>query len=144
MVEPPLFIRLCQSFVDNLGIILKTAFVFGCIFLVQDLLTGLAETRQAPPRSTQILEPDRLPDPVIDEEPAEEELPKESFLSDGVQHALNCTFTDYRNAHYDECVDEPSDVYRLPPADPNDRGYLERNAAILFASAVIAEQPRDL
>lgn len=146
-VEPPLFVRLCQSFVDNLGVILKTAFVFGAIVLVQDLLTGLEETRDAPPRSTQILEPDRLapeePGSVTDAA-TRDDAPVETFMSDGVRHALNCTYTDYRNEHFDECVGDDSDVYRHPPADPDDRGFLGRDEEILLAHSRLRVEPRDL
>ena len=148
LIEPPLFVRLCQAFVDNLGIILKTGLVVGSILLLQDLLTGLEETRDTAPRSTRILEADRVDVPpratTPAHEPGDEEPVAETFLSDGVQQALNCTYTEYRNAHYDECVGEPSDVYRHPPADPDDRGHLEHEAEILFADAATDKASRDL
>lgn len=148
LAEPPLFVRLCQTFVDSLRVILKTGFVFGAIFLVQDLLTGLEETLQAPLRSTQVLEADRLaPARSIArsiEGPASEDPPVKKVMSEDVRLALNCTFTEYRNAHYERCVDEPSDVYRHPPANPDDRGYLEHAATILLAGTEVVQEPRDL
>ena len=44
-IESPLFVRLCQSFVDNPGAILKTGFVSRVAILVQDLLAGFDDTR---------------------------------------------------------------------------------------------------
>lgn len=146
LVEPPLFIRLCQSFVDHLGVILKTAFVFGAIVLVEDLLTGLEETREAPPRSVQILEPDQLAPAVPGPggSGAADDVATETFMSDGVRHALNCTYTEYRNEHYDECVDDDSEVYRHPPADSDDRGFVARDALILLADTKVFSEPREL
>ena len=39
LVREPLFIRLCTAFVDNLGLILRTALVIGALMLVQEFRT---------------------------------------------------------------------------------------------------------
>lgn len=124
----PLFVRLCTGFVDNLAMLLRTAFILGAFFLAQDLRT-LYEKAAEPvaeldPAPTLAATPGAI-DVVEDPEPV---------LSEGVIHALNCTFQDYRNAHYDECVKEPSSVYPRPGADPDDTGLVFYEAPILYAS----------
>ena len=57
----------------------------------------------------------------------------EPVLSDGVMHALNCTYQDYRDAHYDECVKDPSRIYPRPQADPDDTGHVFYDTPVLFA-----------
>lgn len=124
----PLFIRLCEAFVENLGRILKVGLVVGGIVLVRDLDVLLESVRTA--------ETDA---PVAEiasgteAAPVEETKDEESALTPGVQHALNCTYTEYRNEHYDECVDEPSDIYKRPEAGPNDIGFVDYDDVILYA-----------
>jgi len=50
-----------------------------------------------------------------------------------VQHALNCTYTDYRNQHFEDCVRDPSEVYRRPGANPDDTGFVDYDRLVLFA-----------
>ena len=81
---------------------------------------------------------------VVETEPAlnvpdEEELivPPEapaSVLTEGVMHALNCTYKDYRDTHFDECTEGPSDIYQRPDADPDNTGYINAHAPELYAS----------
>jgi hypothetical protein len=61
-------------------------------------------------------------------------------LSDRVLHYLNCTYEDYRAAHYDECVEGPSDIYRKTDADPDDIGMVNRDALILLAQLEDTEE----
>ncbi|NOR37757.1 MAG: hypothetical protein GQ577_13510 [Woeseiaceae bacterium] len=125
----PLFIRLCSVFVDNLALILRTALVTGALFLVQDLSDFY----------------DRVADDSVEAEtaqiaienepvPAEDIAVIEPVINDRILHAKNCTIAEYREAHYDNCVDEPSSVYPRPEADPDDIGYLADDSPVMFAS----------
>jgi len=125
----PLFIRLCSAFVDNLTLILRTALVTGALFLVQDLSDFY----------------DRVADDAVEAEtaqtevetkpvPAEDIVVEEPVINDRILHARNCTITEYREAHYDDCVDEPSSVYPRPEADPDDVGFLTDDSPVMFAS----------
>jgi hypothetical protein len=58
----------------------------------------------------------------------------EPVINDRILHAKNCTIAEYREAHYDDCVDEPSSVYPRPEADPDDIGYLADDSPVMFAS----------
>ena len=130
MRDAPLFIRLCAGFVDNLGLILRVALVCGAVVFVQEL--GEIRERFAP------AEDDTAPAQSAAEEPAEPPAPAanddEPWLSDGVRHALNCTHAEYRNRHYEACVQEPSDVYRRPAAETDDDiGFIPYGDAVLYA-----------
>jgi hypothetical protein len=130
MQHRPLFVRLCEGFVDNLALILRVALVCGAIVFVQQLgdvreRFAAREHDTAPPQAT-AEEPPVQPDPAAQDD--------EPWLSDGVRHALNCTHTEYRNRHYDECVQEPSDVYRRPAGETEDDiGFIARDDAALYA-----------
>lgn len=125
LVREPLIVRLSTALVDNLTLILRTAFVIASLFLVQELQPRF---EQSDPAMT-AAEPDERPPetPVADPEP------RESFLSEGVQHAFNCTFEKYRNAHYDECVNGKSRIYRKPTADEDDAGHIVYAKPVMFA-----------
>lgn len=130
IVEPvsspePLLVRLCSAFVDNLTLILRTAFVVGSLFLVQDLGLRFEDLTRADSQAVQApVETVRVTKPSEHDEPV---------LTEGVKHALKCTYTHFRNAHYDECVKEPSAIYSNPDAGPDDAGYLQGDAEILYA-----------
>jgi hypothetical protein len=112
LVREPLLLRLCTGFVNNLTLILRTAFIIGAIFLAQDFRNFTEDL----PQSAAGIEP--APAVLeIETEPAPEAGPQEPVLSDRVQHFLNCTFEDYRTTHYDECVEAPSNIYQRPQAD---------------------------
>ncbi|MGB5489604.1 MAG: hypothetical protein WBM76_02130 [Woeseiaceae bacterium] len=121
----PLLLRLCNGFVNNLELILKTALVIGSIVLVQDLRT-LFDDFDAP---------DTVPVQAAPAElaPVNGDVIEEPVLTEGVKQALNCTYQDYRNAHYDECVDEPSEFYNSPHADPDDAGHVSYDSPVLYA-----------
>jgi len=125
----PLFIRLCSAFVDNLTLILRTALVTGALFLVQDLgdLYDRVTDRAVEDGTAQIeLEKETLP--------AEDSAVEEPVINDRILHARNCTIAEYREEHYNECVDEPSSVYPRPEGDPDDIGFLASESSVLFAS----------
>ena len=126
----PLFIRLCEAFVDNLSLILKIALIIGTISFV-DRLEYKGETSP---------DDEVLPEQVVAEspEPRESENEKEHWFSDGVEHALKCTHTEYRNEHFDECVQEPSEIYTRPGADPDDTSFIPDDAPVLYASLIRA------
>ncbi len=121
--ERPLFIRFCEAFVDNLGLILRVALVVGAITFVNQLPDTSA------PESSDVV--------AIEQDSNEElEVPieDETWKSPGVLHALNCTYTDYREQHYDECVEDSSEVYKRPGADPDDTSFVPRDDLVLYAS----------
>lgn len=123
LVREPLLIRLCTAFVDNLTLLLKTAFVFGAVLLIQDLRTLLEDVSQ----------PEPAPVGVVKTQEIDDSEPRGSMLTDSVKSALNCTYEDYRNAHYDECVKEPSQIYVRPQADPDDTGLVIRELPVMYA-----------
>ena len=125
----PLFVRFCEAFVDNLALILKVALVAGALVFVQELhilrelFVPMAEDAE-PAQSA--FQPQQTP--------PETKATEKPWLTEGVRHALNCTHTDYRNAHYDECVKEPSKVYSRPEAGPDDIGFVVHEDLVLYAS----------
>ena len=124
-VREPLFIRLCAAFVDNLTLILRTALIVGALVLVHDLRTLLDEPAQS------VAESAPAPPPVPYDSAAAK--PQDPVLSDRVLHALNCTYEDYRNAHFDECVKDRSRIYLRPHADPDDTGHVIYDTPVLYA-----------
>lgn len=128
LVREPLLLRLCSGFVNNLTLILRTAFIIGAILLAQDFRDFTEEL----PQSAAEIEP--APAVLdIETEPTPEAEPQEPVLSDRVQHFLNCTYEDYRTTHYDECVEAPSNIYQRPQADPDDIGYIPHDEPIMLA-----------
>ena len=127
LTREPLFIRFCSAFVDNLAMLLRVALVVGGIFLVQELPVLL----QVPPEAADSAESAVANKPAAQPEPAK---PDAAIVSEGVQHALYCTFEDYRNEHFDACVEEDSQVYKRPQADPDDTGFIFYNVDTLYAS----------
>lgn len=128
-MRQPLFIRFCAAFVDNLAMILRVGLVVGGIFLVREL----QEFNDKPGA------PSHQPEPVIAEStptPVEPIEAEESLLTPGVLHALKCTHKEYRDKHFDECVDDESQVYQRPGADPDDTGYVIADVDALYASAL--------
>jgi len=127
LVREPLFVRLCASFVDNLTLILRAGLVMGAVLLVHDLRILLDEVTQPVAEFVPALAV-----PVEIEAIGTTEA-QEPVLSKGVMHALNCTYEDYRNAHYDECVEDPSNIYLSPHVDPDDTGLVIYDAPIQYA-----------
>ena len=125
LVREPLIVRLCTALVDNLTLILRTAFVIASLFLVQELQPRF-ESADEPVAETQ-------PETDAPEMPRSDPEPQESFLTDGVQHAFNCTFEKYRNAHYDECVNGESRIYQEPAASEDDSGHVYYASPEMFA-----------
>lgn len=126
LVREPLLVRVCSAFVDNLTLLLRTAFILGALFLVQDLEV-MFENRNQPVAGIQ---PEQAaPAPLV----TSQDETDEPALSDGVRHALNCTFTDYRNENFDACVNEPSHVYKRPGAEEDDTGQVYHATPVLVA-----------
>ena len=138
LTEEPLFVRLCTAFVDNLGLILKTAMLLAAAVFVQELQSTFGGAEQA----------DQLePAPAIvttnPVAPSVEDEVSEPVLSEGVMQALNCTFAEYRNTHYDECVSEPSQVYPKPIGeDPGGAWFHDPAPSVLLARLDEAPSPR--
>ena len=127
LVREPLFVRFCTAFVDNLTLMLRTGLILGAVVLVHDLRLLLDDANEPMAES--------VPAEVA---PAESEAidvteTLEPVLSDGVMHALNCTYQDYRDTHYDECIEDPSQIYPRPQADPDDTGLVIYDTPVLFA-----------
>jgi hypothetical protein len=127
LIREPLFVRLCASFVDNLTLILRAGLVMGAVLLVHDLRILLEEVSQP------LAESAPAPAVRVDSEAIDTTEAQEPVLSEGVMHALNCTYKDYRNAHYDECVEDPSNIYLSPHSDPDDTGLVIYDAPIQYA-----------
>ena len=125
--QEPLLIRFCRGLVDNLTTILRTALVFGAVVLLQDLRDFVAET--APPVA------DVTPVLVAPVE-VEAPVPPSPVMTESVEMALKCTYTEFRNDHYDECVKDDSRVYKRPGADPDDTGQVFEPPEVLFAGVL--------
>lgn len=123
----PLLIRFCRGLVDNLTTILRTGLVIGAVVLLQDLRDFMAEN--APPVAD--VSPERAA--PVEVEVAAPRLP---VITESVEMALNCTYTEFRNEHYDECVQDGSRVYKRPGADPDDTSQLFEPPEVLFAGAL--------
>jgi len=126
LVREPLFIRLCTAFVDNLGLILRTALVIGALMLVQEFRTLTSIGERAVADADQ-------PAPAGDMPARPPQAPAEPVITDRVRHYLNCTYETYRADHYAECVEEPSRVYTSPQPGPDDLGHFHEPAPVLLA-----------
>lgn len=124
----PLFIRLCEAFVDNLAMILRGALVAGALVLVQQF--GSLTENLSP--AVVELEP-LVEEPVIIATPLPPADSPGPVVSDRARHYLNCTYEAYRRENYADCVDEPSRIYRPPEADPDDTGGLFQPPPLRFA-----------
>lgn len=120
--------RLCSAFVDNLTLILRTAFVVGALFLVQDL-DKLFEKLNTPEVDNRTA-PTTVEVEIAPNDATDVEAP---ILTEGVKRAFNCTYTAYRNAHYDECVKEPSGIYLKPHAGPDDASHVMDEEHAMYA-----------
>lgn len=129
----PLVIQLSKVFVANLRLILNVAMVFGAVFLAQELRES-SDDVPAYVEHQQVVQ-EQSPD---DSAFADED--EEPVLSEGVMHALNCTYEDYLKEHYAECVEDGSEIYRPIEADPDDAGYLFDETPILFAMESVSQQ----
>lgn len=126
--DKPLFIRLCEAFVENLAMILRSALIVGALALAHQFAT-LTEGL-----SPSIAEIDSVPIPAdVTAEPIVPPEPAQPVVTDRVRHYLNCTYQEYRRENYAECIDEPSGIYRPPEADPDDTGSLFRQSPLRFA-----------
>ncbi len=127
LIREPLLVRLCATFVENLTTILRVGLVMGAVLLVHDLRILLEEVSQP------VAESVPAPAILVESEAISTTEAQDPVLSEGVMHALNCTYEDYRNTHYDECVKDPSHIYLRPHADPDDTGYVIYDAPVLYA-----------
>lgn len=125
----PLLIRACNAFVDNLTTMMRLALVIGAVFLVRDLHNAgdiaASATRAEPPvvQRNDDVEAETENDPTV-----------APVLTDAVQQALNCTFKAYRDAHYKDCVDEPSAVYAPPERAGDDTSHRIEASPLRLAS----------
>ena len=124
----PLFIRLCEVFVDNLATILRGALVAGALVLAQQFGSLTEHFSPAVAEVEPLVE-----EPVIVAMPLPPAEPPAPVISDRARHYLNCTYEAYRREHYAECVDEPSRIYRPPEADADDTGSLFHPSPLRFA-----------
>ena len=108
--------------------ILRVGLVFGAVFFVQELGEFVADnsvpTAELLPEETNRSEPNSASKPNGDDE----------WLTDGVKLALRCTYEEYRDAHYEECVDEPSLVYEQPNSEADDTTLVFGETRALLAS----------
>ncbi len=110
----PLFVRLCEAFVDNLSMILRGLFLLGAMALVQDLrLFSDDIAKPAEDSSSAVVAVKEQGGDASAETPNEEPV-----VTDRVKDALACTYKAYRDSHYDECVDDGGSlVYERPVPD---------------------------
>jgi hypothetical protein len=130
-VREPLPVRLCVGLVENLTLILRTALVLGAVALVHDLRILFDDMSQ--PVAETAAEIDAAPTVIDENEGMGAPEAQEPVLSEGVLHALNCTYKVYRDTHYDECTEDSSDIYQRPDADPDNTGYINSYAPELYA-----------
>ena len=126
LVREPLLVRSCSAFVNNLPLILKTAFIVATIGLVHEIRDEF-EARNDIRAGIELAPAPRL----IESEPSVE--PYESVVTDRVLHFLNCTYEDYRTTHYEECTEAPSRIYQRPQARPDDMGNLPYDMPVRLA-----------
>ena len=138
LVREPLFVRLCAALVDHLGLILKTAMLLAAAVFVQELQSSFSGKEQAGrPEPAPAIVTTHPVAPKVEDEAAE------PVLSEGVMQALNCTYTEYRNMHYDECVNEPSQVYPKPIGeDPGGAWFHDPAPSVLLARLDETQPPR--
>ena len=123
----PMFVRLCETFVDNLSQFLRVALVAGGIYLVQSLL-DLREAMgpAAEPPEQHIAEGPSEKAVVVDEVKLDSEV---------IRLAEDCTRTEYWKQHYDKCFPGGSTIYPRPdPEELDDTGLLIDEPVVLFAS----------
>ena len=123
----PLFVRLCEGFVDNLSQILRVALVAGGIYLVQSLVDLRDAMEPAEERAEQ----------HIAEGPTEKPVVVDEVLLDSevIQLAEDCTRAEYWKQHYDKCFPGGSTIYPRPdPEELDDTGFLPEDPVVLFAS----------
>ena len=136
--QEPLLVRLCAAFVEHLGVILKTTMLFATALFVQELqlLFSDSDSRDGEPVSPTVIQTERAA-------PPQSESADDPVLSEGVLHALNCTYTDYRETHFDECVEEPSAVYPRPIGDdPGGAWNPDQRRPVLLARVTYPQAPR--
>jgi hypothetical protein len=124
----PALVRLCSAFVDSLPTILKIAFIAAALSFAKDfreLATSL--------RNPVVESESESAEPARAEIHKGETRPEQSVVNDRVKHYLNCTHAEYRNQHYDECVDEPSTIYARPAASPDDTSFVPVDLPFRFA-----------
>ena len=111
--EQSLLVRACRVFVDNYANLLRFGLVVGGLYLVAEQLPVI----ETPPPAA--------PDPFADE----------TFLTEGVQRALNCTKREYQREHYSDCGLEESDVYRQEEIFKDDGTLTILDVETLYAEA---------
>ncbi len=107
-------------------------FVFGSIWLVQNILDNYdagtnGETMIAAEREAG----------AADEQDAELPPTEPTLLTDGVKLALNCTRTDFRNAHYEECKVEDSEIYKRTAPSDDETSQLKQPSRTMYADLAL-------
>ena len=124
----PALIRFCSAFVDSLPTILKLAFIVAAFAFAKDIRDLVA-----PSVSPTVEVETRPAEPAKSIVPEDVTKPDDPVLSERVVHYLNCTHEQYRNEHYDECVDESSVIYARPAANPDDTSFVPRDLPVRVA-----------
>lgn len=124
----PAVVRLCSAFVDSLPTLLKVAFIVAAFAFAKDIRDLVA------PSVSPVVEVEARPAaPAKSIVPKDVAKPDEPVLNERVVHYLNCTHEQYRNEHYDACVDEPSMIYARPAANPDDSSFIPRDRSFRVA-----------
>ena len=129
--EQSLLVRACRVFVDNYANLLRFGLVVGGLYLVSTLPEQMSGASNEPADTVAeqlpVIEtpPPAAPDPFADE----------TFLTEGVQRALNCTKREYQREHYSDCGLEESDVYRQEEIFKDDGTLTILDVETLYAEA---------
>ncbi len=127
----PAFVRACEVFVKTLPLALRVALVIGAALFVRELrdVADMADRHEIVVEHFVDAHNHEVP-------PPREDAQVEPVLNERVRHYLNCTYEDYRNEHFDSCVEQRSQIYRKPEAGTDETGRLLRETDFRYALVV--------
>lgn len=102
--ERSLLLSACRAFVDNYANLLRFGLIVGGLYLVSVIPERMATS----PQSTAFDAPS-VEDARVEENT--DTFSDETFLTDGVLRAMNCTRREYQRENYSECDIADSEVY---------------------------------
>ncbi len=112
---PPLIVVLGRRIAENLTLILGIAFLGAVALVLDNVAEHMHESVQRsaeapePAGSGAATEDDQKPQKLL-----AEEAEADRRFDERVEHYRRCTFGDYREQHFDECVQKGSRVYKRP------------------------------
>ncbi len=126
--EQSLLVRACRAFVDNYANLLRLGLVVGGLYLV----SVLPEQMSDEPGET-VAEQAQVPETPATRGP--DSFADETFLTEGVLRALNCTKREYQRENYSDCGLEESDVYQQDEIFKDDGTWSIPDVEMLYAKA---------